>query len=289
MPKGVIRFYTGATYLFGGEEYDKDGEAQDVGFDSSAVNVGGAIEYGVTDQITLALQWIPGYTVWSKLDPDPVAGAGGESDVNGPFDVFVGGKVQILGPKGFVPNDTMRAAAAPGVVVPLPGQKASDQDATKDDYTIAELEKHHALGVGARAYFDYIVNEMFFVNLFGEFIFFPEKEYDDSINYANSKVEHGYDLILELEPQATFDVAPDTSVEVALAGNFQASPAQKVDGIEDPDGSSYVLALRPNVSVFLAGAPVPLEFKLVYNLPLMGQNSPKLNWIQLQGRVYLEF
>jgi hypothetical protein len=181
----------------------------------------------------------------------------------------------------------MRLAAAPGVVIPLPGQKASDQDVTTDDYTAAELDKH-AFAVGSRAYFDYIINEMFFVNLFSEFLYYPEKDYDDSVNYGDNKIAWKYELILELEPQAVFAVNSDTDVEVGLAANYQMTPDYDLNGTTVDDSSGYLFALRPNASVFLRGLALPLELKAIYSLPLAGKNKDKINYFQLQARLYFQ-
>ena len=43
----------------------------------------------------------------------------------------------------------------------------------------------HTLGVGARAYFDYVLNEMIYINLYGEFIYYPMTVKLDTTNYFN--------------------------------------------------------------------------------------------------------
>ena len=99
LPKGVLRTYLAPAYGFINEAFDDDAEqAGHWPTRSHLFNVGVALEYGVTEQISAALQWIPGYTVWSKFDPEPAPF--GEAKVNGPFDLFAGAKIQIIGDQG---------------------------------------------------------------------------------------------------------------------------------------------------------------------------------------------
>src|SRR6056297_4356174 len=76
LPKGVLRSYIVPVYSFATEAYDQDGDAGDISFNGlpvdkvSLFNVGGAIEYGVNDWISAAVQWTPGYTFTTKFDGD---------------------------------------------------------------------------------------------------------------------------------------------------------------------------------------------------------------------------
>jgi hypothetical protein len=287
LPKGVLRFYLAPAYGFINEMFDDDAERQDMPVELDLVNVGLALEYGVTDQVSIAVQWVPGYTVWSKTDPEaPI----GDATVNGPFDIFAGAKIQILGPKAFVPNETMRFAVAPGVVIPTPGADASEQTENMLDdekFVLMDLDRH-AFGAGARLYFDYVVNEAFFVNLYAEYIYFFEKEYDDSLRYGDFEVKHGYSLNLELEPQYQAALAEGITGQVALAAVLGLGGEDEVEGTgQENDG--YLFSLRPNASVMFMNTPVPLEFKASYSLPLMGKNDIAANFFVLEGRVYLKF
>ena len=55
----------------------------------------GAIEFGVTDWMSAAVQWAPGWNVWSEFD-NPGIWLDDNAGTNGPFDVFAGAKIQVL-------------------------------------------------------------------------------------------------------------------------------------------------------------------------------------------------
>ena len=76
MPKGVIRAYFLGTYGMFDEIYDDEGEAGDHPFgETSYFNQGFAVELGVTEQVTAAVQWVPGSNIYSESDTDPLASA----------------------------------------------------------------------------------------------------------------------------------------------------------------------------------------------------------------------
>ncbi len=289
MPKGVLRIYFAPSYGFIKESFDDSGDRQDLTEEIALFNVGAALEYGMTDQITVAAQWVPGYTMWSKFDPEPAPF--GEAKVNGPFDLFVGAKFQILGPKAFVPNQKMRPAAAPGVLIPMPGAKKSDESKNMldDEKWIAKELDKHAFGLGLRGYYDYLFSKEFFVNLYAEYIYFLEKEYDDSVNYGDATVRHGYQLKLEVEPQYEFAAADGITVQAGLAGMLKLAPETEIDGLGGLGNDSYLFSVKPNVSAFFMKTPVPLEFKASYVLPLLGKNDFAANFFVLEARVYLKF
>src|SRR5271157_1453354 len=78
LPAGVLRLYVVPTYAMADKMYDSSGKAQDIAFGPSTAkfslfNLGLAAEYGVTDWLTAALQWTPGWYAWSDvaLTPSP--------------------------------------------------------------------------------------------------------------------------------------------------------------------------------------------------------------------------
>ena len=127
LPKGVLRTYFTGAYAFASQEWDDTGEKIELslsGFDSlSAINLGGAIEFGVIDWISAAVQWAPGWNVWSatKNGTPPYD----KLQVNGPYNVFAGAKIQIIGPKAPVANEKIRLAAAAGVKIPVKAPDAA--------------------------------------------------------------------------------------------------------------------------------------------------------------------
>ncbi len=175
LPRGVLRTYITGAYAFFNKEYDDTATRVDpTGFDSlSALNLGGAVEFGVIDWISAAVQWAPGWTVWSATENgtppyDKLL-------VNGPYNVFAGAKIQIIGPKAPVANEKIRLAAAAGVKIPANKPDAAYwvEQATAmgtGGEWVASFNDKPLWGLGARGYFDYVLNDMFYINLYSEFI-----------------------------------------------------------------------------------------------------------------------
>lgn len=301
LPAGVLRTTISAAYNSFDEVYDSDGEAQDAGFEASIFNVGGAVEFGATEQITVAVQWAPGYNVSSSFSEDPIGlAANDKANYNGPLDLFIGAKTQILGPNGFVPNDMMRFAAAAGVTVPLKEtdwEEEFDNYSAGDDYNLGSGSKE-VLGVGFRLYYDYIVNKMFFINLYNETIFYPETEtsnQDTALSQALSaqpiedvKVAYGYKATFELEPNFTYPVNETLDITGTLQATYTMSPNIEVEGEEVEDTESNFFKLTPNVSAFMK-APLPLEFKAGYSIPVSGLNTQVASTFIFQLKSYLKF
>jgi hypothetical protein len=298
LPKGVMRFYVVPTYSMADSEYDADGEKVDM--DSvKLMTVGAAVEYGVTDWISAAVQWTPGWGVWSDLETDENA------KLSGPFDVFAGAKVQIIGPKAPVANESMRLCLAPGVKIPLPGADF-EEEATAygsgEEYTPQNLDKH-VLGLGGRAYFDYLVTKDIFVNLYGELIYYPTAATFEDASMLNwitvatlkamtmpypKEINYGYDLTLEVEPAFWPWVAEGMQLKIGVPVTYVASPETEVDGTGQDD-ASYVLSVAPSVALFTTVLPMPIEVKASYSLPLMGENANATSTFIVQLKGFLKF
>ncbi len=123
LPAKVLRVTTALSFGSFDEEYDADGKAQDA-TETSFTNVGAAVEYGVNDWVTAALQWAPGYNITSEID-------GQKAKINGPLDIFAGAKFQIVGAKAPVVNEQFRFAVAPGIKIPLPGADFTEERKTR--------------------------------------------------------------------------------------------------------------------------------------------------------------
>ncbi|MDR2210962.1 MAG: hypothetical protein LBO65_05760 [Spirochaetaceae bacterium] len=265
MPMMVGRVYVAPTYSFALGSYDA-GANYDSFDDTPGLqlfNLSFALEYGVIDWITAAVQWAPGWTPWSNADNlaasnqsiKTLAAASGkdpEAIVNGVADLFVGAKIQILGEKAPVKSSQFRLALGPGVVVPLPGpdfDEEVDNLLKGDTMTINKLD-NHVFAAGARLYFDYIINEHFFINLYNETLFYPLKQdlNKDGPNLAMAKeglaanlagpfpalvpeldkiegeVNYKYRLTFEVEPAYTTSIAPGISVTASLPINYRFIP-----------------------------------------------------------------
>jgi hypothetical protein len=294
LPKGVIRVRAAGAYTMASQEFDKDGEKTDLagGEELTMFNVGGAIEYGVVEGVNAAVQWIPGYVVSSEFKEADTA------HLNGPFDVFIGAKVQILGDQGLVQkNDTMRLAAALGFIAPLPGAdfgKEADNALAGDDFIAANVDKHQ-WALGARGYFDYVINKMFFVNLYSEFIKYFKADqkflaFTPFPTELEAEFDYGYQLTLELEPHFETPLSEGFKLSAGLPLTYVTSPKFKVDGTEQDDTDTFSLNIRPYVSVFMTKIALPVEVEIGYLYPLAGKNVAYANSaLTFQVKAYAKF
>lgn len=303
LPAGVIRVYVVPSYIFGSQKFDADGDKVD-NFTSlgatgaySFFNLGGAVEYGVNDWITAAAQWAPGVNLSSDFADQA------KQSANGPFELFVGAKLQFVGEKGLSQNDSIRFAVAPGVMIPM----AFSYDATEEvtnllgskDYNVAPAIG--AFGLGARFYADYIVNKMFFVNIYAEYIKYLEKDASADFSAELQRlhpstlttydtVNYGYNLTTEVEFNFTKPIAEGLSLSAGLPFGYEYSPEVVYDDVDpDSDDASYTVSVNPNASLFVTSLPLPLEFKASYWYPLMGQNALAKNVVTFQIKAYMKF
>jgi hypothetical protein len=319
MPAKVIRVYATGAFASADKEYDGSGASKDIpGMGGSTVkasytNIGFAAEFGATDWITAAVQWAPGWNVASKLDITPALPM--TLNANGFADIFAGAKFQIVGPKAPVQNETIRFAIAPGVKIPVGAidWKTQATNLTNGkDATVYAIDKH-ILGVGARGYFDYVINEMFFLNLYSQFMYYPTavKTIDDSlVGYMtvssiqagmptyNPSLNYGYDLTLEFEPHFNYKIADGLTFSAGLPVTYSLAPALKVaddtlGAITKANGfaldASNILTIGPNVSIMTMKTALPLELKAGYTMPLMGENKMAMSSFVVQLKVYAKF
>ncbi|MDR2142846.1 MAG: hypothetical protein LBP29_00570 [Treponema sp.] len=255
MPKMVGRLWIAPTFGFAPAGYGTDGKYDPYGSGEGflkMLNLGFALEYGIIDWITGAIQWAPGVNVWSDVDKNlsVLGGSGNTVNVNGVADLFAGAKVQIVGEKAPVKTDRIRFALGPGVKIPLPGQDFEDQfKNTREGKTVtASNLDYHVFGAGVRVYFDYIFNEHFFINLYNETIFYPvEGDIDKASlteygtfygvknaaafggagNNADAKVNYGYDLTFELEPVYSTSLGDSgVTLTAGLPVNYKFTPGR---------------------------------------------------------------
>ena len=227
-------------------------------------NFGAALEYGIISWITGAVQWAPGINVWSNVDMDMNLFAlsqfgfpsGSSARVYDMGDLFVGAKVQILGKEAPVKTDNFRLAFAPGVKIPLPGPDFKDQfENLQNGYmvTVSTMD-NHAVGVGLRSYFDYIINDKFFVNFYNETLFYVTKpdlnkagltEYLTSMGVNSNfgpgavpagmessvegKVNYGMELTFEFEPTFSTPIADGLLFTTSLPITYKTSSGKKYE------------------------------------------------------------
>jgi hypothetical protein len=283
-------------------------------------NLSFAVEYGVIDWVTAALQWAPGWTVWSNADnivPSSLKtlkaskGADPSANVNGVADLFLGAKVQLIGEKAPFQSSRFRFAIGPGVVIPLPGPDFGDEVDKSGEFTLNKMD-NHVFATGARLYFDYIINEHFFINAYNETLFYPIKQDldkhgpelaavkaglvqagvpDVAVAQISGDVNYKYRLTFEVEPVYTTPIAQGITLSAGLPINYRFIPAYDYSVSApaliasnplylgalaqaglDEGKPQHSLNVKPNVNVFFTGTPMPLEFKLSYDAPVWGKN-----------------
>ncbi len=231
LPAGILRTTVVPAFIVSNNQFGTDFEMdRSSATETKFFNLGIALEYGVTDWITAAVQWAPGWTAWSSVDPDVGNPLFDDADVDAVlhrfFDMFAGAKVQIIGENAPVRRSDMRFAFAPGLKFPLgypdwDGQydgAVSSQDVELDDpYVFATPQRGpdtNAFGVGARVYYDYIFNENWFINFFSEagvylrdarapnlpYHLIAELLNDLDEDYDTDEFGYGWDIQFEIEP-----------------------------------------------------------------------------------------
>lgn len=302
LPAGVIRLTTAPTYAMINGTYDEDGKYEAYESKEGAIkafNLGFALEYGVNDFISAAVQWAPGVNLWSERDmiihplfPDATA------NVNGLYDIFAGAKIQVVGTAAPVKSEQIRFAVAPGVKIPLPGADfiaQFDNLMDEKDVTVADPDLH-ALGLGARLYADYVVTPALFVNLYSEYIYFMERTDvllgptpEAAEDTSKGDVDYGYSLKVEFEPNYTMDLSDTTSLNLGLPVTYSMKPDRKVNGETVKDTASSDVAVKPGISLFLKGLMIPTEFKVSFSQPVYGTNTGAAQSVTFQIKNYLKF
>jgi hypothetical protein len=284
LPAGVLRTTLVLANNSADEEFDTDGEKVDA-TEMKSWSAGIAVEYGATDQVSVAVQWTPAYVFSSEIE------GADTTHFNGFADMFVGAKVQILGANGFVPNDMMRFAVSAGLIIPefvYDAQEEVDNALAGDDFNIT-TPSNRALGFGFRLHYDYIINDMFWINLYNESKFYTESTVDvfNIPTAAEVDIKPGHEITFEVEPHLDYPVSDTLSINLGVPVTYAIQGESETNGSGDGD-DGYLLSIAPNVTAFTM-APLPLEFKVGYALPLMGENSAASKTLVFQLKSYLKF
>jgi hypothetical protein len=323
LPARTGRLFLAPSFVYSNQEFDKDGNR--VSADTlQVVNIGAALEFGITDWITAAVQWTPGINAWSDVKTN-IQGSSSSVNVFGAGDLFAGTKFQIIGGSAPVKAEVIRLAFAPGVKIPMPEPdygKQLENMQKGEPVTIANAD-NHVLGVGLRSYLDCVVSDNFFVNLYNEFIYYPMKgnvknagltEYA-ALTRVNAglasmgssvdgEVDYGYELTFELEPAFNFNITSGIQFGVGLPINYKTSPGKKylfsgngtaaysgistIKELLTDEAQIHILTLRPNMSFFFTGWALPIEFKLCYFYPFLGENKNASHTFSFQTRAYFK-
>jgi len=271
MPAMVGRFYVAPIYSFAMNEFDTDGKSHSLPGDDTSLKVfdlGFALEFGITNWITAAVQWVPGWTPWSNIR---AATEMYDTNTNGVADIFAGAKFLLVGENAPFSVSAIRFAAAPGVIIPLPGPNLADQfnkmDLMASDgkgATLAAMD-NHVFAAGGRFYFDYVFNKNFFINLYNQTIIYPFKQNLDKADVKFQKTKFG----------AVNNPYGDPEIQGLLDGlAAYGIDKNEIYNISGDVGFGYSLTfeLEPVFSMpiadginFSAGLPVTYNFKPAYS------------------------
>jgi hypothetical protein len=322
LPKGVGRLYIVPAFSTWSQAWDDDSKKDDSALgDASSFNIASALEYGVTPFLSVGLQYIPGYVISNDFsDQEKV-------DATGTGNLDIGAKIQVIGPSGLVPNETMRLSFLPGVFLPL-----SSYDA-KSEATASEANDEFALdgvanssfGAGLQTAFDYFITPNFYINLFNEIRLHTAEDFAEAGIEAYGtwafasgssqqqggpalsepgEVYPGYDLKLEIEPTFQTPISESVNFTGSLAATWAYSPGQSfVEDLTPAQGGAALqsriedtvfseeqtVSLGPSVAFFVTSLPLPMEFQLDATIPVWGQNAQARNTFAFQWEIYFAF
>jgi len=318
LPAGVLRTTFAPTYAFYGDTFKRDfGVGREIGDQVRFFNLGLALEYGVTDWITAAVEWNPGWTIWSYVDT--AFQFDQEPRLHRFFDMFAGAKLQVIGENAPVPRSDMRLAFAPGIKFPLgypdwDGQHGDGFREVSEDPFILYSPDTNQLGLGMRLYYDYIFSASWWINLFGEGVLYVMDGYAPDMT-AYFKVEadgvedefdRRWDVELEIEPHFETPMGTGLRFGASLPVKIAYAPEITLEGVklsewegdvagrafDYPDigpitGPFATLSVGPTVRLIARPeGKSPLEFVLKYTAPVAGLNAPTSHTISLQVRNY---
>jgi len=316
MPKRVGRLYIAPVLGFADTSFDHNGK--ETTFDKiNFFNLGFALEYGIGDWITGAVQWTPGVTLSSDINgalPSSLAIPGLEANMNDAADLFVGAKFQIIGPKAPVVSQQFRTAIAAGILIPLTSGPDFSKELTAigggaNKATLSSMD-NHSFGAGWRAYFDILLGKKFFINFYNETIFYLQKR--DLIKYdvqhaggylqgneeLKGTINYQYRTTFEFEPVFETTIGPSVGFTAGLPVAFVHTPkyiyeydsvvGQAMAGYAGiQDGFSHQsMKITPGVQVFFYKTPLPIELKAQYQMPLYVRNGKAQNNLIFQLRIY---
>ncbi|HRY54598.1 MAG TPA: hypothetical protein P5142_08260 [Spirochaetia bacterium] len=294
MPKRVLRTYYIGSYSFGDQAYDSEGDKVDTN-EAKAATFSFAAEYGVSDWISAAVQWTPAWTFWSEIEEGGTVPA--KANANGLYDIFMGAKFQIVGPLAPIPSEKYRFCAAGGFKVPAPDKDWTEEYQSildGEDATVSATDRH-ALGIGMRLYFDYVLAENLYFNLYSEYIRYLERKDvltsptpEASEAAAEADIDYGHSLVLEFEPHYKVPLAGESSLELKLQLTYTSWPETEKDGVGVDGSEGYSLKLTPSSSYFFFLGPLPFEASLGCGLSLAGKNDSAMTTLTAQLISYIK-
>ena len=296
LPKGVMRVRLTNTYAFMDQAYDDSGSLQDDREVKMDI-LGAAFELGMTDQITLGIQWAPGYTVWSEIEGVD------DGKLTGVHHLYLGTKIQLLGEKAFIPSEKMRFTVTPGVRIPLQKYDVESEFtnySTGKEYQLDSVD-NEAWGIGGRLKFDYLFTDSFYLNLYTEMIYnLPTKRNLDigsagglypvigSAAFGDFEYEYGLDALFEIDPHYDWSITEGHTLSFSLPTRYTYIPELTVEGDAIPNSGGYMVTLTPTLNYFNTSSMIPWEASIDYSIPVMGKNASRTNTITFQLKLYAQ-
>lgn len=286
-----------------------------------------SLEYGIADGVNFLLQ-IPTYP-YAKSDINPNADMsrsvamlntynipgstpylfnqqiqdGERSSLLG--DIMTGFKISLFNTSGqgadaIVPN-TFRGALAFGVG--LPTGRVADPSTTDIDTTKAGAESYI---LGLRTYWDYQVNEYFFINLSTEHEYRFKGDYrhlniaPDGLSYEVQEIKYkpGIYHYYEVEFALMFDITPTTQFWSGVyftgshtdEGEYSDYPSHYTGS--DTQDSSQAHYIKPYIGFYTKLGRLPISLQLSYSTPFSGfksRNTAAIDIVEIKLRAYLKF
>lgn len=258
-----------------GEQTDNEDDAADSLPDEMVFVFGGAYEYGITNQISLGLQWAPAYQF--AVDADATGTDDYDAQAKGFEQIDIGAEIQVLGNQGYIENDMFRFSVTPGMGIALPGysdwETAGEDFASGDDAVVPASVNRSEFQAGVLLNFDYVINDMFEINLFteGRYKFGRTVDVSDFYNayvdtlassgdvYDTYDITYGPNISWEIgtEPSATFQVAESVRLTVSATAAFALETPQEVEtDVELTTVGSSTVPYLLSVNPALAGVGV---------------------------------
>jgi hypothetical protein len=229
-------------------------------------NIGAGLEYGVRDWVSAQVLWLPGVNVWSTMEDDMRYGYFS--------DMFLGGKVGILGSRALIKRDDMRLSAAVGIRAPFPSKDGADREGD-----------HHLWGTALRIYYDYIFTRLFYLNGYAEGVYYPE-QMAHTPNFSEGAVDHPLDFTVELEPRFRYEL-PAAGMELhwGMPLKYRMAPWINREGIDFEQEMMHRFSLGVFFRVAFVGMDFPFDIAVRYEAPAAGMNEQPLHEVGLTGRV----
>jgi hypothetical protein len=258
------------------------------------LNVGLALELGLSDWITAGVQWAPGVNVWSQTDfkmAPPLNIDFTKGTINVPYDPLIGVKFQLIGPKAPFVSREARFVLAPGIKVPLPAPdlaKEYQNWSAGKSFFMGDPDLR-AFAYGVALYADVVLHEFAFLNLYFQHLQFASNK-RNAFNAVD--VKSTYDQLyldtIELEPHFRMPLGSAMKIGASLPLRALVKADYSLEGAIQPNTGYFLMGFGPKLILLLTDTPVPLEFKLGFEFPIMGMNTASQRMLTLQVRPLLK-